>query len=421
MAIMKKTVEFAVVSAAILVFAALDLAHAFGPLRLRYDSAEYLAMAAVHSDGHPFPDTRLPVGYPLVVEALDRVGLANSGGLVGFNVTCLLAGLAVFGFVVRREFRLSLFDAGCLVVLSLASRLTIDLVSTPQPEMAFFLCSMATLACLSLANRGSHLWIMAATIAAALSLSLRTAGLALFPAILWTAIRLDGLRFTVRKIAIGCVVAAASAAASALLVKFVSYSGYANSGFVERGTLAAIAKTQEWRLEELAQIFANVGLLMELPRRAFPGVVLLGIAGAAAAAIGLWTNRRSATTVYVLGYVALLSVYAFYAPRLWVPAVPLVFAAAMSGCKTIAARSTWPEASREALAAVYGLTFTALGLSFAVSSLDRSFHADAAELRRLANDGPPQTTAQMVRFPDGSTGASGHRIAAARYGLGRQE
>ena len=113
------------------------------PLRTNTDATIFLDLAASASDGDGFlldgKPTHFPIGYPLVLAALDRAGLASSASMIGLNLIALAVGLAATAYVLRRDFRLatmSLLSIGILTLLCwvLIKHVTLPLSDIPYSE-----------------------------------------------------------------------------------------------------------------------------------------------------------------------------------------------------------------------------------------------------------------------------------------------
>ena len=91
-------------SVAIVAVIAAYLVQALSPLRVDYDSTEYLLLAAWISDRGGFPDgASFPPGLPTLIAGLDTVGAGHSWGIVLMNTAFVALGLGSLALLLRRD------------------------------------------------------------------------------------------------------------------------------------------------------------------------------------------------------------------------------------------------------------------------------------------------------------------------------
>ena len=83
---------------ALVALSAVYLLQVVSPLRLNTDAKCFLTLAASFLDGQGFVidgrPSHFPVGYPLMLVALARSGLACSASIIGLNLIMLASGCA---------------------------------------------------------------------------------------------------------------------------------------------------------------------------------------------------------------------------------------------------------------------------------------------------------------------------------------
>jgi len=174
-----------------IVFGSAYLSQAFGPARGGYDALDYVRIAEAIDTGEPYDHRQFPIGYPLVLVAFRRAGFSGNMPLVVFNLICLAIGLAATFTMGRRYLGLSSLELACLGTWIVASRVMLDLATIGQPEMAFLMTTSLAVWCLWRAADGGEVrgtWLAAGVALSVASISLRNVGVALIPAVLWTAV-----------------------------------------------------------------------------------------------------------------------------------------------------------------------------------------------------------------------------------------
>jgi len=303
-------------------------------MRTDQDVSHYIPMADDIETGHPIAekDRQWPIGYPLAIVALRHVGCGGNLGLIGFNLVGLGIGLAAFGALATRDLKLSQPAIAIVLACTLLSRFTFDMATIAQPELPFMGSTMGSLLCLSVSatSRRPFAWIVAATVLAAVSTELRTIGIALFPAIGVSVLRLQP-RWAWPM--------AAAAVCGALVITQTKYFGILTERFAASGSGFVLSSCIAWRLEELGQVVTNLSRhnLPYLVGYDFPRI---GAIALAAVAVGAWKYRRSPIAPYLVCYAALILISAFRdLLRFYVPILPFLFALAW-----IASRDLWRAA-----------------------------------------------------------------------------
>jgi len=348
-----------------LVFGAFYARGASGPLGVDYDSVDYFRMADSLHQGRHVQFSWWPVGYPILIEALRDCGLGSA--LIWCNLLFLATGLALFWIVAARFHGLSHIECAALCTWTVASRIMLNLATVAQPEMCFLATSMGCVLCLSMALQSkSPSWILPALVLTVCSVALRTVGISLYPAVLFTAHKIFSSRPAVPRAAAAILILAVLGFASTLLVDFKGYGNEcAGSVYRAMGVVHGLLTTIDLRWEETTELSCNLGYFSGWPTAVRPALFSFSLAVIGAGLAGIYRARRSPLAIYFASHVAILIVYPFYMPRFWASVAPLAAFFVWTGCKWVASRFLWPQYSRELTVFVYLAAFIAHGLSIA--------------------------------------------------------
>lgn len=343
-----------------------------GPLRLNTDAACFLSMATAQTDGFGFRavgcGSQYPQGYPATVAALAALGLGQAWALVGLNLACIALGLAACHRVLTRSLGLtSLTSAGCCL-LSLLNWSLIKHAPIPLSDLVFFGVSLFCLATMTTAeDRGGWArWrlLAAAVLLCAASMAVRTAGIALVPALLWVTVSQHARRWREARPSPRCMAATiamglALGAVLCFLGCYLAQSEYVRS-MVQVWRQAGIAKAAlfSWHGCFSGSMVTNLQA-SRMPEWLRPCSRWIGDAGLFAVLAALWLRRRSvrAADIYVLSYIAILCLWQQREPRLWLPVLPL----AIAYFATLYAR-LWPRRGLRVLPAVHAAAYALCGL-----------------------------------------------------------
>ena len=394
------------------------VAQAFGPLRLGgWDSSEYLVMAAVKSDGYPFPKTRLPIGYPVAVVGLDRIGLANQAGFVVLNLIGLAIGLLAFIAIGRAELGLSAVELAAVTAATLLYRTVIELAAVPQPDLLFFGASMVALASFSRAitSENAPAWIATGAAALAVSVSLRSIGLALIPASAWAVCRIRGSH--IRRALVGVALLVSWVAIAMTLVKWRGYLvATAAPTYRSMGTVGVLEFDLAYRFEELADLVTNTHFPFFHGLQTVAWIRLGAAVFGILALVGIWKSRTSLAAVYSICYFGILLAWPALMPRFWAPVAPFVFAFTWIGAKAVVGRLTVPRGVFPTAVGAYCCWICALGAYGMVGSLREARTVDGKILAALREQ-PHLTTADIARLnPEDLATVANVPIAASRFG-----
>lgn len=299
-------------------------------LRLDTDAVRYLAAAASMADGHGLPPIGVPLGYPVLIGGLEKIGLGSVPFIVLSNCIFLAVGLWAVAYFMPES---SVSEKRWVVILSLLSLPVVKSVAMPLPEAAFFGTSLGSVLLMTLATelhgRLRVSLLGAATLLAAIAVALRTVGIALVPALIWAvylALRSQGTsRRLILGISLGGLAIITTAAA---LFDGSSWLRYVTEG-LERYGYGNLAANVYYRV---LSVLHSVGeLAANIPSNRFsPRSPVFSIIGILALLSFFPRSRRQLTParVYLVSYLGILLLWPYTAIRLWMPIIPLLISEA---------------------------------------------------------------------------------------------
>jgi len=341
--------------------AALYLVQLASPLRLDTDSASYLQIASSIADGHgthPPGAPAFPPGYPLLVAGLDRVGLGVPWGIVALNLAFLALATASLWVVLRRGLDLGETATGVVCALTLLSSAMAKSTVMPLSEIVFYGLVAAALAMLTVAAANGHMPLLVGGIAlATVACSVRTAGIALAPAVV-LAFRTRRSRMVAAvTVGVGAVIALVATPRYLDELSNGWGAGLTGTAAAEGRSLltilgAATANIPESKIGSVPPVLVAIG-----------GAAFLAIIGAVAAR----RHRLGPVDGWVLGSLVVLYVWPSDSVRFLLPLFPFLL-----GYGMIAARR-W-QAGAIAYATVFAvLGLVAIGLSTRLTFSGQSF------------------------------------------------
>ncbi len=351
--------------AAIIALSLINLVQIASPLRLNTDATTLLSMAQSAHEGRGFTEegrkTLLPIAYPLVVWGLSSAGVACSSGFVALNVIAFAVGLSTFWRIARSYWNLAGEAAINAILLTLLSFAAIKHLPIPMTEFVFMALGLLAIERALASQRSrSHagLQFFLAVTLAMLATAVRTVGVALFPALLWSAWHTPGLRRrlpTASKLIAILLVVGAIGAGLLLRTSYFSFTAE-HVGFRAWLPAAALA-----RLRDAGELVLNV----PYSRLAFTGgagLILMSSIGAVAsimvgAGFAVRSYAVSTVEVYVFAYAALMLVWPYQDVRFWIPVLPFMVVLAQDGARRLAGRH-WQRA-----AVLYVAMFAATGVT----------------------------------------------------------
>ncbi len=310
---------------------ALYLLQSASPIRLDNDSVVYLRMAASLVDGTPVESTGLPIGYPAFISVLDRLGLGYSFVFVMANCVFVAIGLAAVSYLFDRR------DDGrqsWIVPLTMLSVPLIRYVPMHLPETLFFGMSLGAVAVMTASTKSGtrrRLSLLAiAIILTAIAITVRLAGFALVPPLIWACsqrvYRETGPRKerTKKEAWIGAPALFAVLVVAALVLgdSFRKYSHEIGLKYLRGDAFFQMAAHLEGFFESMGNVVVN------LPSTQFSAYhwwfTAVGVA-AVAGFVSFVRLRlpRTPVEVYLVSFIVMLLVWPYNALRLWLPIVPL--------------------------------------------------------------------------------------------------
>ena len=307
-----------VIALASALVAALYLVQLAGPLRLDNDSVIYLRLPSSFADGHgldPPGIASFPPGLPVLLGGLERAGLGDAWAFTLLNVCFLALGLVCAGVTLRLGLGLSRNAAAIVCLLTAVSALAVKNTMLPLSEIPFFGLANASVAALAAgrARRGIRL-VVIGVVLAVLACSMRTAGIALLPAVV--------LAFPERRSRVAAGVATAIAAAVAVTIS-PRYLDDLRGGWdgdpithalaelrdLARDVGAAVSNVPVSRVDEFESILVPIGAL---------AVLLAGVT--------LWRRRHVLGPVdgWLLGCLAVVFAWPADHPRFVLPVLPVL-------------------------------------------------------------------------------------------------
>jgi hypothetical protein len=355
-------VRFCICFAVVLVY----IAQLWTPLRLTGDSIELLSIASSAADGHGFLSqgraTHYPPGYPTMVICLERLGLANSAGLVGLNALLLLIGSASASYVALNYFCLGWNWAAMTLLCTIFNFVLIKHFTLPLSDVPFFGMSLTAVMLTVKADREQGkkylAFLFLALLVSVLSVLVRSIGIALFPSLAWSLsvhFRVRSILFRNRRLLIGACTAAAliCCIGVAVLVR-TKYINEAMAILRHKGIANAIGDILLFRLREIGELLLNIPA-SRLGRLA-PVIPLIGVAAGVALIRYAGRCKVGPTEVYLLAYIAIIFLWPYNDTRFWIPVLPLMFAEFFSVARP------WSFAGwRRRIAVSYGVTYALLG------------------------------------------------------------
>ncbi len=302
------------------------------PLRLDHDSVLYLQVAANLTDGVPPLHIGRPPAYPAFISLLDRIGTPWPVGFVVINCFFFAVGLTATWYLFVKGRTL---DTRWLIPVLMLSFVLIKFVATPLPEAMFFGISLAALAVMAKAwvsaGQKRVALLVIALVLAIIATLVRLVGVALIPSLLFCCIfRPDAdavprVRITLRSRILGLAAAGTICfvAAIALGESISNYKGQAGMLYLDKNALTLV-------VDHFNKLVMTVGeLAVNVPR--FQLAVYPGLFLACSILAGAWilywkriTLPATPVGVYAASFLAILLLWPYNVPRLWMPLVPVL-------------------------------------------------------------------------------------------------
>jgi hypothetical protein len=326
---------------ALCVLALVFVLQVFSPIRLNTDAIVLLSIGESAAEGLGSLDhgakTVFPPGYPAVLAALIKLGLAHSAVLIGLNLSSLAVGLFFAYMVIRRTFPCSPATTLNIILLSLLSWVVVKHSTIPLTDFPFFaLCA----ACLFLMTQAwlvsslHHLLLLMAASWLVLlgSLLTRRVGLSLVPALIYVLVS----RQEIREI-VGRIPAKAKFLTVLCSVMFVIGTVFTiskTSTLIDFSTIVAqtgighmLLRVIGYRLTDVTELFVNAPMT-RIPDSLRTIITVLGLCALVAIGRVLFARRRTLAPldVFILSYFGMLFLWPYADSRFLIPVVPFFFA-----------------------------------------------------------------------------------------------
>jgi hypothetical protein len=351
-----------------------------GPLKMCGDAPGYVELAAfllhgtpartIAAPGYPY---YFPHGYPYVLIGLNGLGLANPPAIIGVNLACLAIGLWATRSLLLRSFELSADAAWGVLLLTAGSSVFFQFASSAVSELPYFAAACMAVVCLERTSRDGRSWLflLGGVLLCAVAISLRTAGIALIPAVIWAALRLPAVRrvsasprwFWPAIPALILIGLGIWYGAGSHYVSVTAADGFARFKFAPEGYwLTAIGR----KLAHIGELFSNQRAT-DFPVLYRDEFVLLGVLCLVICGVGWWSRRGrfGPLDAYVATYFLMIAAYPFWQLRLWLPIVPFLFGLAFLGLQLLFKGAGRSRTVGIRLADIYVVAFVMLGSFFA--------------------------------------------------------
>jgi hypothetical protein len=392
------------------------------------DTTGYVGLAAWILDGRPadmhevpWRCREFPVGYPCAIAALCRCGLAVPHGLLALNFICLAIGVWASWTLLRRTWGLPVEAAWGIVLLVAASTVCGELAVSIASEMLFFAAAMMAIErgegrgkraegrgkmqeTASLRSAGdspvlsspSSLFPLPSALLCFVAISVRTAGVALIPALLFACarhplVRRFGLRRTLAVVAVPAGVALWFGVARILRSDY--FEGIVRGRYSNGAAWDVLAGQQLAKLSAFGELMTN--LRAEDFRAVYRGeFIVAGLICLALFVTGFvtafWSRRRRLTAldIYLAAYAAIIFVYPYFSTgssrRFWFPVLPFLFGLAYLAIDRLRERSPAVRRFAGPVLAVYLTLFVLFGCYRSLELSHFARHTDKEAASALA-------------------------------------
>jgi hypothetical protein len=355
------------------------------PLRLNTDSIVFLSLAQSFLEGGGFVFeermTHFPVGYPLIVATLDRVGIASSPAFICVNLLSVGAGLLALRYLLQHSFRFSSRAALMVLLMTMLSFVFIKHITIPLSDPPYFglsmLCLLAGTLAIDRKGASRYGFFLAEAALAIAAISIRTVGISLIPSVLYSILPtsfFSKLRLSEPK---ANKLVAWSGLSLFALLSVVSFVIIQSKYFQEAAKAyreASFVRLLVFKLYDWGELVTNIPVSV-LPSVAYPLVLVLGATAFILIQRGFWLCRHTLNIVdiYAFVYLGLLILWPYRDARFWLPILPLLIAYVIKSLENILQFSTARWAARVYVTAFGLLGVLALGYSTWISFSGNDF------------------------------------------------
>jgi hypothetical protein len=355
----------------------IQLVQAFSPLRIDGDAIDYLTAAASAADGENLAAlsraNMRPLGYPLMIAALDRIGIARPWSLVVLNCGWLLVGLLASYAIARKAYQLDerLALLTCLLtILSFSITKHTPLVASDIPYFGLSLASLAAFERFG-SMQGKVLqqiaWLLGGIFLLIAATLTRSIGVTLLPALGWSVLQIGWVRgrLSDKRFVIGGI-AFVMVAVGVWWSRFTQ--SYYGGLFIQayRGGLArSLGGIVFMRLKQLGELTLNIPISRFSAVRSVSWIV--GSIVVVGLFLGIYRRRRSLATtdVYLLSYLGSMLLTPWDAGgRYLIPVVSIIIAVLVAELPSLWARLGWARIGVYGIGALYvAMGVVAMGYS----------------------------------------------------------
>ncbi len=362
----------------LVVFYCIQLVQAFSPLRIDGDAIDYLTAAASAADGEKLATlskaNMRPLGYPLMIATLDRIGMARPWSLVVLNCGWLLVGLLASYAIARKAYQLDerLALVACLLtILSFSITKHTPLVASDIPYFGLSLASLAAFEHFG-SMRGKVLqqiaWLLGGIFLLMAATLTRSIGVTLLPALGWSVLQIGWVRrrLSDRRFVVGGI-AFVMVAVGVWWGRFAhSYYGGMFIQAYQGGLARSLGGIVLMRLRQLGELTLNIPISRFSAVRSVSWIV--GLIVVVGLFLGVYRRRRSLATtdVYLLSYLGsmLLTPWGGGEGRYLIPVVSIAIVALIDELRSLWARLGWARIGVYAIATLYvSMGVVAMGYS----------------------------------------------------------
>ena len=344
----------------------IQLVQAFSPLRIDGDAIDYLTAAASVADGEKLATlskaNMRPLGYPVMIAVLDRIGIARPWSLVVLNCGWLLLGLLASYAIARKAYeldeRLALLTC-LLTILSFSITKHTPLVASDIPYFGLSLASLAAFEHFA-STQGKVLqqvaWLLGGIFLLIAATLTRSIGVTLLPALGWSVLQIGWVRRRLRdrRFVIGAI-AFVTVAVGVWWGRFAhSYYGGMFIQAYQGGLARTLGGIVFMRLKQFGELTLNI------PISRFPAVKsiswLVGSVVVVLLLLGVYRHRRSlaVTDVYLLSCLGGLLLTPWAAGgRYLIPVVSMIVVALIAELQSRWPLLGWARMGVYALGALY--------------------------------------------------------------------